>query len=617
MAVEEAATMLDTPTESPPSPAPAPARFYHLPAVAFFIALVLAVNLPLTLRLSSHVVGRPFDDTFEVLWQLSAIETAVFETHTNPFYSPHVFYPQGWHLASGAQPPWYLLLLSPLTAVAGPVIALNVATLAAFVLAGLGVYRLAARLTGRRAAGLLAGCVYSVAPMLTLRLGGHLNIVIAAAFLPFAADALHGLMTRPERAGRAAVVAGVLWAASILGHWYFLFVTSLPLVALALATPSPRPWRVRLGRLLAAGAVALVVIAPFARLTWQARRIMLPGGGEYSLADTAYQGISPDYLFSPNPLSVLWRERAAGLFPIGGEWDVVAVGYAAVVLAALGLLRAPWRQSRPFVVMGLVSLVLGLGPALRWRGRPVALNLPSWLARPLAALAPELSAAAGPVAVVLPGLLLYRWLPLYSSLRVWARFHVPLMVAVAVLAGLGGAWLLGRGRGGRLLALALGVVVVLEGLVVPYRDFTPVAVNQRAVDEWLAGLPAGTALIEYPRPWVDKLAMYAQSRHGLAVVNGYMSFQPTFLAEVDNQLGEWPSAESLPVLRQWGVDYVVVSGLPDVDVFRDTIWPDILAVEGLCPVASFPDAFGFMDLRQTHVFAVQEPGAVCSELPRS
>lgn len=602
--------MPDAIAPTPPATGP-PARLSHLPALLFFIVLVAAVNLPLVMRLNTHVVGRSFDDTFEVLWQLSALKSAIFQTHTNPFYSPHVFYPQGWYLASGAQPTWYLLLLSPLTAVAGPVVALNVTLLATFVIGGLGAYRLAARLTGRRAAGLLAGCVYIAAPMLTLRLGGHVHVLIAAMFLPYAADAMHRLMTRPAHAARATALAGLLLAASILGHWYFLFIATLPIGGLALATPSSLPWRTRLSRLLAAGAIALIVVAPFALLTWQARHAMLPSGGSYSLHDTAYQGFSLDYLLSPNPFHPLWGARAAALFPVGGEWDVASVGYAALALAALGLLASPRRQSRPFLVMGLISLVLGLGPALRWRGQPLVLNLPPWLSRPLAALAPELSPVAGPVAVLLPALLLYRWLPLYSSLRVHARFHVPLMLAVAVLAGLGATWLLGRGRGGQLLLLLLGSVVVLEGLIVPFRDFTPVAVNHRAVDAWLAAQPADTALIEYPRPWLDVQAMYSQSRHGRFVVNGYMSFQPAFLAAVDAQLGEWPNADALPVLREWGVDYVIVSGLPDVAVFRDAVWPAILAVEGLCLVQSFPDAFSLADVRQTHVFAVQAAGAEC------
>lgn len=592
-------------------------KFHHLLAAIFFTALVLLINFPLTTHLDTHVVGRSFDDAFEVLWQLTAIEKAVFETQTNPFFSQDIFYPQGWYTASGAQPSWYLLLLSPLTAVAGPVFTFNIAILATFILAGFGVYRFVLRISDRQVPGLVAGCIYIAVPALTLRLGGHLNVMIAAMFLPYAADALHGLMGMPAApirswpSARAIMLAGVFLAASILGHWYFLFIAPLPLVAMALFSPSPVAWRVRVLRLALAGGVTLTVLSPFALMTWHARNVMLPTGGDYSLANVVRQGFSPDYLISPNPFHPLWREQVATLFPIGGEWDAVSLGYGALALAIVGLLASPRLQVRPFFVMGVVSFILGLGPVLRWRGQMVVLSFPGWLGRWLANLTPELGLAAGQAAIVLPGLLLYRWMPLYSSLRVWARFNIPLALAVAILAGLGAAWLLSRGRAGRLLAGLLAVVVVFEGLVVPYMDFTPVAVNNRSANAWLAAQPAGTALIEYPRGWVDKLAMYSQSLHGLSVVNGYMSFQPTFLEKVNAELGKWPAASALPVLHDWGVDYLVLSGSTASPEFADEILPATIAIDGLCLVESFPDAFGYPGLDHTYIFMITSEGESC------
>lgn len=106
----------------------------------FFLLLVLIVNLPMVMNLNSHVMGRPFDDSFEVIWQLVSAKKAIFETGTNPFYTPDVYYPEGWYTASGAQPTWYFLLLSPFTAILGPIVTYNLTLLATFVLGGLGMY---------------------------------------------------------------------------------------------------------------------------------------------------------------------------------------------------------------------------------------------------------------------------------------------------------------------------------------------------------------------------------------------------------------------------------------------------------------------------------------------
>ena len=623
---------MTTIADSGPTPLARPRpRFPHALPALFFLLLVLALNYPLVLKLNTHIAGRPIDDTFEVLWQLSAVQRAVFETHSNPFYTPNVFYPQGWYTASGAQPPWYLLLLSPLTAVAGPVLTYNLAVLATFVLGGFGVYWVARGLTGQTVAGLIAGCAYIAAPIFTLRFGGHLHTLLAMMFLPYAVGAMlralgAGTSTDSAAGGGASAaawpgrrwvaLAGVFLAATILSHWYFMFIATLPIAGLALTAHSPLPWRARLTRLVIIGVLTGALIAPALLLTMQAREAMLPGGGVFLLSDADRQGFSPDYLFSPNQLHPFWRGRIHAIFPVFGEWDVVALGYAAMLLAAAGLLTAPWRQTRPLVVVGLISFVLGLGPTLRWRGQRVEVAVPPRLANALAPLLRDVrELAPGRVPILLPDFVLYYALPFYSAIRVWSRFAVPLTLVVALLAGFGAAWLLGKGRGGRLAAVVLGALVVFEGVVVPYQNFTEVAVTHRAVNDWLADQPAGTTLIEYPLPWVNGLAMYSQSLHGQRLVNGYMSFTPAFLAQVAPQLGEWPNAAALPILRGWGVDYVVVSALPQVDVFRDTIWPDMLALDGLCLVQNFPDALPLMEFQETHVFAVTQPGTPCPIAP--
>lgn len=605
MPVSDTATRLTTSTPR--------SRLHYALAALFFTLLVLALNYPLVLNLGTHIVDYSYGDTFEVLWQLSAVQRALFETHSNPFYNPGVFYPQGYHMASGGYPIWYFALLSPLTAAMGPVVTFNLVTLATFIVGGLGVYWLAHGMTGKTAAALIAGCAYLVAPVFTMRLGGHVNVLLGMMFLPYAAGAMLRAMTLDgPRAWRWVVGGGLLLAATILSTWYYLFMATIPLVTLGLTTPSAGGLRPRLLRLAALGAVTLALLTPALWLTWQARQVMLPGGGTFELSSAERKGFSPDYLIAPNPLHPLWRDRAGSLFPVAGEWDIVALGYAALALAALGLLTTPWRETRPWVAMGLISFVLGLGPWLRWRGERVELPVPPRLAAALAPLLRDVKRLpVGTVPVLLPDFVLYYVVPFYSSMRVWARFAVPLTLVVAVGVGFGAAWLLGKGRTGRAVAVLLGVLVVFEGLTAPYKVFTPVAINERTVNAWLAAQPAATVIIEYPLPWVNTLALYSQGQHRRNVVNGHMSFTPTFLAEAKAQLGEWPNAAALPLLRQWNVEYVVVTGSQADADFRDVVWPTITAIDGLCPVISFPDAFGLEGDNHTFVFAVGEPGVAC------
>ncbi len=557
------------------------------------------------------MASNPYDDTFEVIWQLATVERAVFESHTNPFFIPDVFFPHGWYLASGAQPTWYYVLLSPLTAAVGPVAAYNLITLGTLIVGGFGAYWLARRLTGSLPAGLIAGCAYMVAPFFTSRVGGHTHVLFGMMFLPFAVGTMLAAMTE-ARAGRWVVLGGIFLAATILSHWYFLFIATLPLLGAALTVSTTVAWRRRLARLALLGAITLALITPALLLTWQARQAMFPSGGTFRLSDVEQHGISPDYYLSPNPTHPWARRWVGGVFPVLGEADVAALGYAALALAVVGLLKTPWRQTRPLVVMGLIAFVLSLGATLRWRGQRVLVAAPEWLISAVAPLTRDLILPQGYLPILLPNVILYYILPFYSSVRVWARYAAPLTLVVALLAGFGAAWLMGKGRGGKLLVGLLGALILFEGLTVPYIVFTDVAVNDRAVNAWLAAQPAGMAIIEYPRPWVEPTAMYSQSLHGQSVVNGYMSFMPDHLAAVDDQLGEWPTREALPVLRQWGIDYVIVSRLGDDAHFRETIWPAISDIGALCPVGSFPDAYAFRGFTDTYVFALRPvSGAPC------
>ena len=138
-----------------------------------------------------------------------------------------MFFPHGWYLASGAQPTWYYVLLSPLTAAVGPVVAYNVITLATFIIGGFGVYWLARRLTGSLPAAVIAGCAYMVAPFFTSRVGGHTHVLFGMMFLPYAVGATLAAMTE-ARAGRWVALGGVLLAATILSHWYLSLIHIWP-----------------------------------------------------------------------------------------------------------------------------------------------------------------------------------------------------------------------------------------------------------------------------------------------------------------------------------------------------------------------------------------------------
>jgi len=81
----------------------------HSPPFVGYVVLVALTNWPLIININTHIIGRAFEGAFEVLWLLWWMENAVFHHQVNPFYTPDIFYPVGWHIASGAQPGWFMI----------------------------------------------------------------------------------------------------------------------------------------------------------------------------------------------------------------------------------------------------------------------------------------------------------------------------------------------------------------------------------------------------------------------------------------------------------------------------------------------------------------------------
>jgi len=100
-----------------------------------------------------------------------------------------------------------------------------------------------------------------------------------------------------------------------------------------------------------------------------------------------------------------------------------------------------------------------------------------------------------------------------------------------------------------------------------------------------------------------------QSLHGRSIVNGHLVHTPAFLKAVEARLGVWPNPEAIPILREWHVEYVLVSGTSQEEF--QAVLSGIRALAGLCHVGSFDE--GFMLFTETHVFRVLQPGEDCGQ----
>ena len=481
---------------------------------ALFLAGAMVFTYPLVGNLRTAVTDHvdPLLDAWTLAWtahQLPRDPAHLFDANR--------FYPERGTLAFHDPMVALGAILAPIQWVFGePVFTLNLGMLLSLALSGYGAYRLGSDVTGSRGAGSVAGSVFAFNAYRLDHLA-HMQLQ-STGFIPLLYLCLRRFLEE-GRLKHAVGVAVFLWLTSASSAYYGMFTWIL----LAVAVPyeiwrtasTKRPKRI-LGLALAltlSGLAYLPLALPFMRLRTDF-------GLERPLTTVQRASARPgDYLRSGSHVHEALGFRSSSpertLFP----------GILAVGLTALALIRMN-RSSGLFVVVGVAAFWASLGPA--WG--------------------------------------LYRFLhatvPGLSGVRVPPRMAIYVLMAVAILAAQGAAFLLRRAPGA-VRAWTFGVLALMP-LVESFSG--PLGYTRApatpAVYAWVARLPAGTPLVELPLPEVKRqrenaVYLYWSTAHFQPLANGYGTVVPPVYAEIAAALEDFPDAAGTAKLREEGFRYVV------------------------------------------------------------
>ena len=452
------------------------ARAFWLP-LSLYALLALLLSWPLLADLGSRLPGTAtwaFDES-TFAWNIWYFKHALLDLRTSPLHSGLIWYPLGIDLILYTYNFFNALIALPLQLAFNLPAASNLSLLFATTMSGFGTYLLACyvmrdacsvtddprtsvqpprgthhaprtTLYVIHLAALLAGLIYAFASNRAIYAAlGHYDMV-TTQWLPF--YALYLLKTLRESKLRNAVLAGLFFAMAALAE--MIFASFLALFTAIVVLAVWRPWRLRwnaLGRLALAMAVAGLIWAP----------VLVPIAREFLTGDYALTGwgesvkLSADAvgLVTPTDLNPIATAVASPGVTPGAHWtaalraveegkgrfgdiNTVFLGYVTLALALLG----GWtgrRRLKPWIWTAIVFGVLALGPLLQISGR-FRFSLDNML--------PE------GVTFPLPFTLLH-FIPFINGNRAPNRNSVILMLALAVLAGYGAAWLLGRVVEGR------------------------------------------------------------------------------------------------------------------------------------------------------------------------
>jgi hypothetical protein len=492
----------------------------RLGVLVFFALLTVVQTWPLVSD-PAHLVRDNADVELNA-WIVSWIAHQLPRDPAHLF-DANIFYPDRRVLAfSEPLLPPGILAIVPRALGASAVLTFNLLLMAGFFLTGLAGFAVGARLSGDRAAGLLAGSLVAFGPHTLPRLA-HLQAHWLVT-LPLSLLALDAVVRKRTWGSALALGACLASLAATSGYGLALGVVAIAAAWLARADEWWRHVR-GLAPRLAAGALLSVLLAlPVLLPYWR----VVAEQGIRQPADEAASAAALPATFAATPSRLhydLWSHHFER--PQGGSYFP---GFVALALAALGLALAPgWREprARMLVAVALAGGLVALGPAT-------------------------------PVYVVLRAVF-----PPMRGLRDPSRFGGLVILGVALLAALGLAALRRRLSGRARLLVPLLLIGAAQAEVVcapfafaPWEGFSPVYAR-------LAREPRRVALAEFPfysggSDYLNASYVLASTEHWTPLVNGYSGLATRAYEQRAEALKHFPDPVAVEELRRLGVTHVIV-----------------------------------------------------------
>jgi len=539
------------------------ARFLLAPLFAYLAAAVVT-TWPLAIHPGSLLgapsgPGDPFLNLWILGWDMQAVLSDPASILTGRVFNANIFHPAAGTLAYSDHLLLQSVLLSPLYAITHDVVACyNLLLIVSLVASALAMHLFVRSVICTESGAYLAGLAWGFG---SYRFAHLIHLQLQSLyFLPIAFLFLHRVIAGRRR--RDVIYLGVVAGLQALSSVYYGVIGGLALAVggVALAIGVGR-WRssALLRRLVAAGAIGALIVAPVAVVYWRVGQSEGFGRNLYEAGRNAayvssYLQVPPGNMVYGRTDLLRQRDRAASSEPphTGPEREL----FPGFVLAALAIAGAwlGWRSdSRPIVLTMLAIAILGFVLSLGPDG-----------IRPLYAA-------------------FHRFIFGFQAIRAPARFSVVVLFALCTLAAIGWRELSPRAHGvlplghkdevnhkgheehTRVLRDLRGYVLfvlfalaALEWLHVPI-SLTAAPPLRTDVGQWLAAAPepGAVAILPLDADIASTLAMVQSLEYRRPIVNGYSGQRPSFYRPLVDALNTFPSGDALLALRDSRVRFVV------------------------------------------------------------
>ncbi|MEW6075307.1 MAG: hypothetical protein AB1530_03270 [Candidatus Omnitrophota bacterium] len=519
--------------------------------VLIFTGLTAAMTFPLIKGLTSSFPGfHSTDEPYGVLWYSWWLKYSSLHGLAS-YVCPFIAAPFGVVLSQAPQYPLSDTITRLSTIAFGAVTTYNLAILFSFVLAGLCAYFLVYHITKDFFASVYSGVIYSFLPYHFARAWQHPSLA-QIQYFPLLLLSLFLLKERNNRSSAILLVLSI--ALSALSSYYYLYFSLIivGVYAMFILIIEKKKSLHTLKLLLICMVLACIVLMPLVypilktSFSQQKTASMLAGGYIRPFEDLFSQSARPlSYLLpaSVHPLFGRFTERFIGspLYGMSFTEHTLYLGLTPLLLAFIAFRQ--WRrrrrapsENRAFAYIGFLALLA----LIAW-----LFSQPPWW-------------KIGGLKLYMPSVCMYRALPMF---RAYCRFGIVVMLAIAVLAGIGLALIRAKYRSSRIkafIAVAACAAVLFEFWNYPL--FKVINVSRvPAAYLWLKKQPGDFIIAEYPLDTEspDELYKFHQTVHEKRIINGTI---PNTLAHTFAQsVAQLSDIRTAATLYRMGVKYVVIN----------------------------------------------------------
>jgi len=529
-----------------------------------FVALSLLLTYPLIFRMGSSFYGYR-GDPLGVIYGLWRMKYA-WKHHLPYYFNALVASPFGVDYRGGLQLPFLQFLAKWLTIFTNEIFAYNLIILLTFPLAGITMYYLVYRFTKNKVAGFFSGIIFAFSPYHFAHSWAHQGLA-NIQWMPLYVLLLFRL--EEKRTYGNAVLCGLVFVVNAFfdphyGYFMAVFTGAFLLFKLLYrgreyaggANPRSFLRGVQVG--LVAAAAALALFLPFQYRALKAAflepktEVSSSLGYARPFKDLFYRSAKPlNYLLPAveHPLFGKYTTRFLGSIFYGrsASEHTLYLGFVPLLLAAVAVRN--WRKRRKKRGPAPPGGGSGVGSG---KDFVVGFFLFAALVAVLFSQSPYWQ--IGPLRIPFPSYFMYKIIPM---VRVYARFGIVVMLAVAVLAGIGLAEMLRKMKNRKWRAGFSGLVLVL--VLFEFWNWPPYRVTDVSktppVYEWLAKQPGDFAIAEYPLGGRDYEYLFWQRRHRKPLVNG--AIPGTYADRVRQEIIHITAPETPGILRWLGAKYVI------------------------------------------------------------